>query len=229
MGAFVAIALAVAFALALALPGDMTLANVQAGEFVANAAYGLIAVVLAASLIHRYRGRLTTAARDALAWLAIGAVFVALHAYRDRFASVQEHVMAELMPGRIIVSAPDMVEVVKRNDGHFILRMKANGVELPFLFDTGATSVMLRMEDAGRIGVDVGALRFSETISTANGSARAAAIRLKSLAVGGITRVNVATLVAREGALSENLLGQTFLASLDGYGVENGRLVLRGK
>ena len=206
----------------------MMLANLQAGDIAAHVAYALVAAVLAASLAHRYRGRATSAARDAFAWLVIGAFFVALYAHRESFAAIYERVRAEISPGRVVVTAPGAVEIVKRSDGHFIVRMKANDVELPSLFDTGASTVMVRLKDARRIGVDIDALRFSETISTANGAARAATTRLKSLAVGGCTRANVAALVAREGALGENLLGQTFLASLAGYDVQSGRLIMRG-
>jgi len=40
---------------------------------------------------------------------------------------------------------------------------------------------------------------------------------------------DVRALVARPGALSESLLGMSFLDRLQGYSVERGRLVLKGK
>ncbi len=199
------------------------------GDFIASAAYGLLAVVLAASLIHRYRGRLGAAARDALIWVFIAVAFVAIYAYRDALTPVYQRVMAEVSPGAAITSTPGVAEVARRGDGHFVIRMKANGVDLPFLFDTGATMVVLRAEDARRIGVDASKLSFTEVVSTANGVTRAAEIQLDSLSVGTIAQTRVRALVAREGDLNENLLGQGFLNGLEGYGVENGRLVLRGK
>ncbi len=229
MGKFIALALVVAVIVAVAAPPDMLFAHMPAGEFVARAAFGLIAVSLAASLVHRYRGRLGTAARDMLIWVALGLGFVALYAYRDTFRPAYEQLMAELSPGSVISPAPGVAEVAQRGDGHFVLSMRANGVDLPFLFDTGASSVVIRAEDASRIGIDPASLQFSQTVSTANGVTRGADVLLDSLAVGSIVQRRVRAMVAAQGALDENLLGQSFLVGLQAYGVENGRLVLRGK
>jgi aspartyl protease family protein len=229
MGVFVALGLVVGLALILLLPRGTMIANMDAGAVIVDAAYLLMAVVLAASLANRYRGRLGSAARDAMIWLALGVAFVTAYAYRDDLAPVYQRVMAEVAPGYVVTPAPGVAEVVRRSDGHFIVRMKVNGVNLPFLFDTGATTVVLRAEDARRVGVDVSKLAYTEIVSTANGVARAAETRLDSLSVGTIVQTGVRVLVAREGVLRENLLGQSFLNGLSGYGVENGRLVLRGK
>jgi len=52
---------------------------------------------------------------------------------------------------------------------------------------------------------------------------------LDSLAVGTITERRVPALVARPGALHDNLLGMTFLNRLASYEVRGNRLILRGK
>ena len=104
-----------------------------------------------------------------------------------------------------------------------------NGVALPFIFDTGATSVVLRAEDAAALGIDIDKLNYSAVVSTANGTSRAAEITLASLAVGDIAERGIRALVARRGALQESLLGQSFLERLAGYSVANDRLTLRGK
>jgi aspartyl protease family protein len=229
MAVFVAAGLAVGFALMFLVPRGAMIANMEAGEFIANAAYVLLALVLAASLIHRYRGRFGAAARDAAIWIALAIGFVGIYAYRDAITPVYERIMAEVSPGYVVTPAPGVAEVARRNDGHYILKMKVNGVDLPFLFDTGASVVVLRAEDAQRIGIDTSKLAYTEVVSTANGVTRAAETRLDTLSVGSITQTRVRALVARDGALRENLLGQSFLNGLGGYGVENGRLVLRGK
>ena len=199
MAIFVALGLLVGFTLVWLLPRDALIANIPAGDVIANGAYGLLAVVLAASLVHRYRGRLGAAARDALIWIVLAIGFVAIYAYRDALTTVYQSIMAEVSPGSAITSTPGVAEVARRRDGHFVIRMKANGVELPFLFDTGATMVVLRAEDARRIGIDVSRLSYTEVVSTANGVTRAAATQLASLAVGTIVRTHVRALVAREG------------------------------
>ena len=215
--------------LAFLAPQDALIAGMPAGGVIANSAYGLIAVALAASLIHRYRGRLGSGLRDALIWIALFVALVAGYAYRSALEPVYGRVMAELVPGHVTTPAPGVAEVVRRSDGHFLVEGKANGRALRFIFDTGATSVVLRAEDAAALGIDVDKLGFAAVVSTANGTARAAEVTLASLAIGTIVERNVRALVARRGALQENLLGQSFLERLASYTVTDDRLALRGK
>ncbi len=229
MGLFLLAGVVAAAILALALPGDTRIAGVEGGAFVANAAYGLVAVALAASLVHRYRGRLGAGVRDALIWAGLFVALVAGYAYRDLLDPFAQRVMAELRPGSAIVSTPGVVEVARRRDGHYVVDMLANGVKLPFVFDTGASNVVLRAEDAAKLGIDLAKLTYSLPISTANGVSRAAEISLDSLGVGTIGQRRVRALVARPGSLDENLLGMSFLEKLSFYGVENSRLVLKSR
>ena len=50
-----------------------------------------------------------------------------------------------------------------------------------------------------------------------------------TMMIGNITLRNVPGFVAKQGMLQENLLGQTFLARLAGFNVENNLLVLKGR
>ena len=55
----------------------------------------------------------------------------------------------------------------------------------------------------------------------------AATTHLDKISVGPIVIRNVRALVAKPGALSESLLGMSFLERLQSYSVERGRLVLK--
>jgi aspartyl protease family protein len=57
----------------------------------------------------------------------------------------------------------------------------------------------------------------------------AATTRIDKISVGPIVVRNVRALVAKPGALSESLLGMSFLERLQSYSVERGRLVLKAK
>ncbi len=114
-------------------------------------------------------------------------------------------------------------------DGSFTFDTFVNGTRMPMIFDTGASVVALRAEDASRIGIDIDNLRYSAKVKTANGTADVAPIIIDTLTVGNITQRNVAGFVAKQGALQVNLLGQAFLARLSGYNVEKNHLVLRGR
>ena len=89
--------------------------------------------------------------------------------------------------------------------------------------------MVLRGEDAKKLGMDPDALRYDTVVSTANGVTRAAQTSISKLTVGSITVQNVRATVARPGTLQENLLGQSFLEKLSGYAVENNRLVMRSR
>ena len=80
-----------------------------------------------------------------------------------------------------------------------------------------------------RVGLDASRLDFSADVTTANGAALAAPVRLARVAVGPIVVRNVRALVTRPGAMEESLLGMSFLEQLDSYKVERGRLTLTAR
>ena len=114
-------------------------------------------------------------------------------------------------------------------NGEFAVAAKVNGARVTFLFDTGASVVVLTAADARRAGIDTRGLDFDVPVTTANGAAMAAEVRLDSIEVGPIVMRNVRALVARPGALEESLLGMSFLERLKSYAVERGRLILTAR
>jgi aspartyl protease family protein len=92
--------------------------------------------------------------------------------------------------------------------------------------DTGASQVALRESDAAELGIHPMPADYTATVSTANGNIKAARAKLDRIEVGDITVFDVAALVLPDEALSQNLLGVTFLSRLRRYEYANGRLVL---
>ena len=141
--------------------------------------------------------------------------------------------LAQAAPMPVVItpsfSARGDQAVAKRDRfGSFSVDAEVNGVPLQMAFDTGASLVVLRAEDAARVGLDPGSLTYSRIARTANGVAEEAPVMLASLTVGGITRRNVAAAVARAGKLDVNLLGQSFLSRIAGFHVEGNELILKG-
>ena len=64
-------------------------------------------------------------------------------------------------------------------------------------------------------------------MSTANGVAQAARVKIDRIAIDGIEVDDVEALVLPEGALKGTLLGMTFLGRLSSFRVEDGVLRLR--
>ena len=115
-----------------------------------------------------------------------------------------------------------------RTNGHFFFETEVNGVAVVMMFDTGATTVTLRAEDAARAGIDTATLQYTVKLTTANGFAVVAPAIIKSMKVGNITRLNIPAVVAKPGTLAFNLLGQSFMSTVAGFTTEGDRLVLRG-
>ena len=130
----------------------------QCARFVYGAT---IAFVLLGSLLWHYRGRLREAVVDLAFWVLLLLVLVGVYSYRFELGSIAARVVGELMPGATVEGKGGEVMVTRRLDGNFVLRMSANGVTLPFVFDTGASSVVLRAEDAERIGIGIEDLVFT--------------------------------------------------------------------
>jgi aspartyl protease family protein len=162
-------------------------------------------------------------------WAAIILGLTGAYAYRFEAAEFAQRLMGELFPGEPQIGAGGEVIVNRRLGGEFVVPATIAQTRVAMLFDTGASTVVLRAEDAERVGLDTRALSFDVDVVTANGSASAAEVVLDRVAVGPIVARNVAALVARKGALGQSLLGMSFLERLQSYSVERGRLVLKGK
>ena len=110
--------------------------------------------------------------------------------------------------------------------GHFVLDAVVNGVPLTFLVDTGASEIMLTLNDARELGFLPQNLGFSQRFRTANGEVRGAPVRLRELRIGQFSLYDLDASV-NEAPLAISLLGMSFLDRLNGYQVEDGRLILR--
>ncbi|MFF8800761.1 MULTISPECIES: TIGR02281 family clan AA aspartic protease [unclassified Methylobacterium] len=168
--------------------------------------------------------------RAILIWLAIGAVLVAGYAYRDDAQRVGAGLVGALRPGTAVVGPGGEVTITRRSDGDFAVLAEVNGGrEQRFVFDTGASSVVLTAESAAALGIRPPESAFTQRVSTANGTALTAPIRLDAITVGPITERNVDAMVSRPGVLTVNLLGQSFLTRLPSYEVRGDRLILRSR
>jgi len=111
--------------------------------------------------------------------------------------------------------------------GHYATDARIDGQHLDFMIDTGASVIALTESDAARIGVRPRPGDYKATVTTANGQVKAAPIRLASVDVGGLEVRDVDAMVLPDGALSENLLGMSFLSRLKRFEFANGKMVLQ--
>lgn len=120
-------------------------------------------------------------------------------------------------------------EIIQGDErGHFLADGRVDGARIRLLVDTGATHVVLREEDAARVGIYVSASDFSGRSNTANGVVNFAPITIRSLRIGGIEIRDVEAAVIQRGKLSENLLGMSFLKRLRSFDISGNRITLKG-
>ncbi len=110
--------------------------------------------------------------------------------------------------------------------GHFQVDGNVNGRLVGFMVDTGASVIAMRESDAAKVGIRPVPRDYTATVSTANGTIKAARAEFNSVEIGGIRVYNVAGLVLPDEALKENLLGLSFLSRLRRFEYANGKMVL---
>jgi aspartyl protease family protein len=210
-----------------------SIANLDSDTF-GYLALGLaLLVFLGGGMLSRYRGQAASMLRDAVTWAALGLALVTLYSYRDDLLPIAGRLAGELLPGSamVIEQSPNgaaEVKIRRRLDGHFTAKVDVNGKPISMIVDTGASTIVLRPEDAAKIGIDLRRLSYTVPVMTANGRTVAARVRLDDVAIGPLGRQKVDALVAQPRAMSDSLLGMSFLSRLRSYEFSGDFLTLRG-
>ena len=228
---FIGIALVIAVGIALLISADagsmVGLTQAQTAQVIPLLVpLVLILIVFAGGLFTRRR-KASELVGSVLLWVGIFGVAALTYAYRDELTSVAARVAGELQPGVAVVDSQAGIATFRRGlGGHFEINATVNGHTTPMIFDTGASAVVLTVADAEAAGIDTEGLSFTIPVSTANGTGRAARVRLDRMEVGGIVRERVVAFVTEDGALDMSLLGMTFLETLSRYSVTQNSLEL---
>ena len=175
-------------------------------------------------------GRMRTNLRHLMIWALIALGLIAIYAYRAPLQRFVAPVLQELDPSRVVeitsVDGTTELAVARGSDGHFHIDAQADGTSVRFLVDTGASTTVLTLRDARRIGIDVAALRFDRPVQTANGTAFFARAAIDELAIGPFQIGSVNVGVMPEGTLQTSLLGMNTIDRFSGWRVEGNRMVL---
>lgn len=213
---------------------DIDLSGFGTTELIVITIGGIIVLVYLLSLMSDYRGRAATALRHAAIWIAVFLVLAIGYTFRGELSHVARRVASETVPPGVGVDFPgdevgrSAVRIRRRSDGHFTARGKVNNANMDLLVDTGASSVVLSPGDAQRAGINLSALTYSIAVNTANGTAFAAPVKLRSVKIGSIEINDIEALVTKPGALSKSLLGMSFLRRLKSYEFSGEFLTLKG-
>jgi aspartyl protease family protein len=111
-------------------------------------------------------------------------------------------------------------------NGHFQVEASVDGRHMNFMVDTGASMIALTERDAAMLGIHPAESDYVAMVRTANGTVRAAPVELDMVEIDDIVLHNVSAIVLPDGALSDNLLGLSFLQRLHRFEYADGKLVL---
>src|SRR5579872_263699 len=159
------------------------------------------------------------------AFVMAAAMVVPRYASHIGSAPAARTVPAPLPAGKASGYARSVI-VPRDAHGHFLVDARVDGRLLNFMVDTGASVIALTASDAARLGLHPSSSEFVAEVRTANGTVRAAPTRLDAVEVGDLVVRDVAALGLPDEALSDNLLGLSFLSRLRRFEYSDGKLVL---
>lgn len=164
--------------------------------------------------------------------MIFAAVMIGLGTFMAQMADRMSPALATSAP-RTTVAVASMAPAAGRTlniprdrRGHFAAEGRIEGQRIGFMVDTGASVVALNETSAARFGLRPSRGEYNATVSTANGTIKAARTRIAMLDVGGLVVRDVDAMVLPDEALSENLLGLSFLSRLKRFEYANGQMVL---
>jgi aspartyl protease family protein len=162
--------------------------------------------------------------------MIFAAIMIGLGTFMAQIADKMTPAPASATPSAKLAVASDVgrrtLSIPHDGRGHFATEGRIDGQRIAFMVDTGASVVALNESSAARFGLRPSRNDYRATVSTANGTVKAAPARLAMIEVGGLIVRDVDAMVLPDEALSENLLGLSFLSKLRRFEYANGRMVL---
>ena len=165
--------------------------------------------------------------------MILAAVLVGLGTYMAQVAdkmspaSASASTSPKQVPAQTVAQASGRsLDIPRDARGHFQTDGRIEGQRVNFMIDTGASMIALNERSAARFGLRPARGDFNATVTTANGTIKAARTRLAMVDVGGLVVRDVDAMVLPDEALSENLLGLSFLSKLRRFEYANGKMVL---
>jgi aspartyl protease family protein len=189
------------------------------GDSIASLIYlSLIGSVIAGYFLLANRHQMGRMAQQAAVWALIFVGVAAGAALWDDIRSTSANRQSVFQGG-------DRIVTTRAPDGHYHLTLGINGTPVDFLVDTGATEIVLTLEDARRIGLNPADLRFTGRASTANGTVETARVTLDQVSLGGQVDRSVTAMVSG-GQMPGSLLGMRYLSRFASMAIEGKTLTL---
>lgn len=234
MSTWLALGLLIVSGLILILYHDQgTIAGLDSSNFAGLMASIALLIWLGSSVLRDYSGQYSKILKDISSWAGIALLLVTVYTFKTELMEGTERVIQQVLPaGTNLNITPQNAENATvrlriRDDGQFVVRTTTNNKSISMLIDTGASHVVLSASDARTLGINLDTLNYVIPINTANGSTLAARQTIDVISIGPIKINRIDALIAREGDLTQSLLGMSFLRRLRSYEVTGDFLVLR--
>jgi aspartyl protease family protein len=168
--------------------------------------------------------------------MILAAVMIALGSFMAQMADRMTAASASPSPAKAVVTPEPAalsqdgsrsLSLAADSRGHFLTEAMVNGQRVTVMVDTGASVVAINESSAAHFGLYPSRGEFTANVTTANGTIKGARTRLAMVDVGGLVVRDVDALVLPDEALSENLLGLSFLSRLKRFEYSNGQMVLQ--
>jgi aspartyl protease family protein len=166
--------------------------------------------------------------------MIFAAIMIGLGTFMAQVADKMTPTPAAATPSARMAVAPETVaqaglrtlSIPRDARGHFATEGRIDGQRIAFMVDTGASVIALNESSAARFGLRPSRNDYRATVTTANGTVKAAPTRLAMVEIGELIVRDVDAMVLPDEALSENLLGLSFLSKLRRFEYANGKMVL---
>jgi aspartyl protease family protein len=189
------------------------------GDQIANLAYlGLLAAALGGWFFMQLRGNLSRSLQQMAVWALI---FLGVIAAYGLWSDIQ-HQVAPIQT----VGADGRLTLPVARDGHYYLTASVNGVDIPFVIDTGATEIVLTLSAARSAGIATDDLAFVGSAMTANGPVSTARVFLDSLSIGGGLPDRDVAATVNGGEMDMSLLGMSYLSQFARIEIVGGEMIL---
>lgn len=185
----------------------------------------ILILIMSYGMINRKEMSLKKIVKYFLIWSLIGLIIIALYAYRFEFNNFKERISGEINPTSAQLNQQGQLIINISDDSHFYVKILINKKPILFMVDTGASDIVLNLQDALKIGVNPKNLIFNRQFQTANGRVLGASIILKEVEISGIKFRDVKASVTN-GEMGVNLLGMSFLRRFGKYEFYQDRLIL---
>jgi len=117
--------------------------------------------------------------------------------------------------GRYKARSAVEVAIPKDKRGMYSTVGSINGLPVPFLVDTGASTIAMNAQQARRLAIDFRVTGEPTFVGTASGVSKAYRVRLDKVTIGGISQRNVPAVVIDGQFPVQTLLGMSFLGRLE--------------